>query len=388
MKNRLLPLFVVLGCYSAYSQVGIGKIDPNKSAQLEVYSADKGVLIPQVKLTGTTDKTTIKNGNVSSLLVFNTVTAADVTPGYYYWYAGKWQRIVAAGEAGSGKDGINGGNGAPGEPGVVIPANTTIYVDNSTGTVYILKPGTDPLDPKNWIPMNGKNGLDGKNGIAGGNGVPGAVGTPGIDGTVEMYIDYKTGIIYVRDPENHDKWVPVSGKNGIDGIQGVSGVPGTPGSITTLDAIVKDPQGNIYAYVGDDKTVAGRDAEWASKSPNWVKINGINGLDGKNGIAGGNGVPGAVGTPGIDGTIEMYIDYKTGIIYVRDPKDHDKWIPVSGKNGIDGIQGVSGAPGTPGSITTLDAIVKDPQGNIYAYVGTDKTVAGRDAEWAAKSVNW
>ncbi|SHM36347.1 hypothetical protein SAMN05444366_3034 [Flavobacterium saccharophilum] len=31
MKNRLLPLFVVLGTYSAYSQVGIGTLSPKTS---------------------------------------------------------------------------------------------------------------------------------------------------------------------------------------------------------------------------------------------------------------------------------------------------------------------------------------------------------------------
>jgi len=31
MKNRLLPLFIVLGCYSAYSQVGVGTKTPHAS---------------------------------------------------------------------------------------------------------------------------------------------------------------------------------------------------------------------------------------------------------------------------------------------------------------------------------------------------------------------
>ncbi len=31
MKNRLLPLFVVLGSFSAYSQVGVGTKTPNAS---------------------------------------------------------------------------------------------------------------------------------------------------------------------------------------------------------------------------------------------------------------------------------------------------------------------------------------------------------------------
>jgi len=33
MKNRLLPLFVVLGCYTGYSQVGIGTLTPKSSRQ-------------------------------------------------------------------------------------------------------------------------------------------------------------------------------------------------------------------------------------------------------------------------------------------------------------------------------------------------------------------
>src|SRR5690606_29453173 len=37
---------------------------------------------------------TITNGNVNSLLVYNTNTQNDITPGYYYWYDNKWMRIV------------------------------------------------------------------------------------------------------------------------------------------------------------------------------------------------------------------------------------------------------------------------------------------------------
>ncbi|WP_142479101.1 cell division protein ZapB [Flavobacterium nitrogenifigens] len=102
MKNKLLPLLFVLGCYSAYSQVGIGKKEVTPSAQLEVFATDKGMLIPRVALTGLTDATTIKSGNINSLLVFNTATVLDVKPGYYYWYEDKWNRIVISGEVPDG----------------------------------------------------------------------------------------------------------------------------------------------------------------------------------------------------------------------------------------------------------------------------------------------
>lgn len=120
MKNKLLPLFFVLGAFSAYSQVGIGKLNPSPSTQLEVYAKDgnKGILIPSVKLKSTTDKTTVtldNGGYANSLLVFNTETTSDVIPGYYYWYVDKWVRLAVSGETVSGKDGIAGGNGAPGK---------------------------------------------------------------------------------------------------------------------------------------------------------------------------------------------------------------------------------------------------------------------------------
>jgi len=73
------------------------------SAMLDVSSTTKGLLIPRVALTGTTDVTTITSGNVQSLLVFNTATVSDVTPGYYYWDAAaiKWQRFTTVAGGGS-----------------------------------------------------------------------------------------------------------------------------------------------------------------------------------------------------------------------------------------------------------------------------------------------
>src|SRR5690554_2909857 len=94
MKKRLLSVALLMGAWGTYGQVGIGTLAPDNSAQLDVVANDKGVLFPRVSLTSSTDATTIKNGNVNSLLVFNTNTQNDITPGYYYWYDNKWMRIV------------------------------------------------------------------------------------------------------------------------------------------------------------------------------------------------------------------------------------------------------------------------------------------------------
>jgi hypothetical protein len=82
-----------------HSQVGIGTVQPNLSSQLEVVADDRGVLLPQVSLTSSTDTQAITNGNVESLLVYNTSTVADIIPGYYYWDGSKWNRLGAGGSS-------------------------------------------------------------------------------------------------------------------------------------------------------------------------------------------------------------------------------------------------------------------------------------------------
>ncbi|HUH27490.1 hypothetical protein [Gelidibacter sp.] len=93
MKKLLLLLILITGT-SLYAQVGIGTDMPNPSTQLEIKSSNRGILIPQVPLTGNTDQATINAGNLESLLVYNTNTNATVTPGYYYWYQGSWKRLT------------------------------------------------------------------------------------------------------------------------------------------------------------------------------------------------------------------------------------------------------------------------------------------------------
>ncbi len=94
MNKKLLTAAFFVGAWGAYSQVGIGTLTPNPSTQLDIVSENKGVLFPRVNLISTTDATTITQGNVSSLFVYNTGNNNDIKPGYYYWYENKWMRIV------------------------------------------------------------------------------------------------------------------------------------------------------------------------------------------------------------------------------------------------------------------------------------------------------
>ncbi|MFV0566300.1 MAG: hypothetical protein ACK5NB_10770 [Flavobacteriaceae bacterium] len=124
--KSLLVLFVV--GYVGNSQVGIGTLSPHNSAQLHVVASNKGVLIPNVQLTGTVDQRTIVEGNVESLLVYNTATISDVVPGYYYWFNGAWRRLALSNEISD-----------------VIPDNVVIWNETTNEFHYIDSDGNQQI---------------------------------------------------------------------------------------------------------------------------------------------------------------------------------------------------------------------------------------------------
>ncbi|NHN24746.1 hypothetical protein FIA58_003570 [Flavobacterium jejuense] len=91
MKRTLL--LTIACCFTSFlfSQVGIGTTTPSASSALEIKSKNSGLLIPRISLLSTTDTTTITSP-ATSLLIYNTATASDVTPGFYYWDT-VWKKI-------------------------------------------------------------------------------------------------------------------------------------------------------------------------------------------------------------------------------------------------------------------------------------------------------
>ncbi len=95
-KYLIVLIFVISTSFLKSQNVGINSdgSTPDASAMLDVKSTNKGFLIPRVALTGTSDITTIPSP-VTSLLVYNTATAGDVTPGFYYWNGSAWTSLGA-----------------------------------------------------------------------------------------------------------------------------------------------------------------------------------------------------------------------------------------------------------------------------------------------------
>ena len=93
-------LFFLVFVTNSFAQVGIGTTSPLASSALDVTATNKGLLVPRVALTGSTDTATIASP-ATSLLVYNTATAGtspnNVIPGYYYYTGTKWERLTNGG---------------------------------------------------------------------------------------------------------------------------------------------------------------------------------------------------------------------------------------------------------------------------------------------------
>ena len=86
---------------SGFSQnVGINSTGaaPNASAGLDVDFPNMGLLIPRVALTGTANFAPMA-AHVAGMIVYNSATAGDVTPGFYYSNGTKWISGFPAGSA-------------------------------------------------------------------------------------------------------------------------------------------------------------------------------------------------------------------------------------------------------------------------------------------------
>ena len=96
IKQALL-IAILFTAAGTKAQVGIGIATPNAAAILDLTAINKGLLIPRVALIATNGSTAPITSPVTSLLVYNTASAASgstaVTPGFYYWNGSAWVRL-------------------------------------------------------------------------------------------------------------------------------------------------------------------------------------------------------------------------------------------------------------------------------------------------------
>lgn len=127
MNMRKL-LFAQSFCCSVigFAQVGVGTATPDASAQLDVKSDDKGILIPRLDIVDLATAAPVAAADIKeSLLAYN--TNATSGKGHYYWDGTKWAPI----------GGIATGNRAPTTTNPANPSAGDVYVDETTGDIYV-----------------------------------------------------------------------------------------------------------------------------------------------------------------------------------------------------------------------------------------------------------
>jgi len=276
LKKRILVIFAIVGFYSvSHSQVGVGTLSPASSAQLDITSANKGLLIPRISLTGTTNQNPVTGSLINSLLVYNTATVNDVSPGFYYWEVNKWVRIMAQSDpeilTSLNYDVVN---------------NRLIYLDEKgITTVLQLKGQVGPEGPQGPTGLTGATGPQGPQGIPGNDGATGPQGPIGLTGaTGPQGLTGNDGATGPQGPIGLTGSTGPQGPIGLTGTIGPQGIPGNDGAVGP-----QGPQG----LPGNDGTIGPA---------------GPQGPIGLTGPAGPQGIPGNDGAIGPQGGIGLIIN--------------------------------------------------------------------------------
>jgi hypothetical protein len=102
--KSLIVLFVAVLGFSIESnaqlKIGSTPASINPDAIFEMQTTNKGLLLPRVALTATTSPSPLTNF-VQGMLVYDTVTVADITPGMYYCDGVKWIKLTATASSGN-----------------------------------------------------------------------------------------------------------------------------------------------------------------------------------------------------------------------------------------------------------------------------------------------
>src|SRR5690554_3425629 len=91
-KRHLLGISIFLGLtFQMHAQVGIGTDNPDASSILDIYSSDKGVLIPRMD---SSTRSGISNP-ATGLLVYDTTTSS-----FWFFNGTSWKNLSSPGAGG------------------------------------------------------------------------------------------------------------------------------------------------------------------------------------------------------------------------------------------------------------------------------------------------
>lgn len=172
MKKLLLSAFVafaMLASTKTLAQQGFGTNTPSKSAAVDIVSSQRGLLVPRLALTRTTDQSPIPSSiqPATSLFVYNTASVNDVVPGFYYWDSAKWVRFVSSSTEKNTV--VTAGknvevNSSVSTDGLTTTYNVAIAEGTADGQVLVTKETSPGVFTSEWV--NPDDFIKGVNGIS------------------------------------------------------------------------------------------------------------------------------------------------------------------------------------------------------------------------------
>jgi hypothetical protein len=140
--KKILSLTLFLGMtwvVNAQSKVGQNVVNLNSNAVFEMEHNAKGMLLPRIALSATTAFVPL-SAHIGGMVVYNTATAGDVTPGFYYNDGTKWVRLAGSSSpTGSGNLTNENGFVVTGGTGTTL-INTSLRLDSSAVAKMMVQP--------------------------------------------------------------------------------------------------------------------------------------------------------------------------------------------------------------------------------------------------------
>ncbi|MGN7205536.1 beta strand repeat-containing protein [Pedobacter sp. SAFR-022] len=156
LPKHLVILISMLFMFEAKAQVGIGTNAPDASAQLEILSTSKGLLIPRLSIS---QRDAIPNP-ANGLLIYQVVNS----PGFYYYNNGQWIKLVNSTDlTGTGTGGtVNTILNGTVSPSSNLGNNGDFYLNTANNTLYGPKNGGSW--PSTGVLLVGPQGVPGTSG--------------------------------------------------------------------------------------------------------------------------------------------------------------------------------------------------------------------------------
>ena len=254
-RMLLIGLCAIGAPLGLWAQVGVGTEVPHESAQLEILSDSKGILIPRMP------KANRPAAPAEGLLIYQT----DNQPGFYYFTGDTWKALGTGDNPFTHLVAFDADQSATYQAGQVVTHEGATYVATSakpegtpgTSTSYVLIAAhgiqglqgdvgpAGPVGPEGPAGLEGPQGPVGPQGLAGIPGPAGAVGPQGPQGDPgpvgpagAQGLQGEVGPAGPEGPQGIQGEVGPAGPEGPQGIQGEIGPAGPVGPQGSLANLV------------------------------------------------------------------------------------------------------------------------------------------------------